>query len=441
MSIGAVSEGAIVRVRLFCATLLALSAVALGATGLVAEERAATVSKPRPPVVLTERARRLHAECLVFDGHNDLPWSMRNKASSSFDTADISVEQERFHTDIPRLRAGGVGAVFWSAYVPADSAQDRVAAHQVLEQIDLIHRMCRRYPETFELAKSADDVVRIRRSGKIASLIGLEGGHAIENSLGLLRMYYNLGARYMTLTHADTIEWADAATDEPRHGGLSPFGEEVVAAMNELGMLVDVSHVSADTMRHALRVSKAPVIASHSSAYAVAPHPRNIPDDVLEMINENGGVVMVNFYSAYIVPESARARQNIFDVERELSQKFPDPADYAQALEEWKDQHPIQPGTIHDLIDHIDHIVKVAGIDHVGLGSDYDGVPMVPDQLDDVSTYPHITQALLDRGYSDEEIRKILGENALRVLHEVEQSARRLRAGTDGAEVAAEADE
>lgn len=397
-------------------------------------DRAAQKPKNRAPVVVTERARELHRQCLVFDGHNDLPWSMRNKAASSFDTADIAVEQERFHTDIPRLRAGGVGAVFWSAYVPADSTKDRIAAHQVLEQIDLIYQMCRRYPDTFELARSADDVVRIHKAGKIASLIGLEGGHAIENSLGLLRMYYSLGARYMTLTHSDTIEWADAATDEPRHGGLNAFGEEVVQAMNELGMLVDISHVSADTMRHVLRVTRSPVIASHSSAYAVAPHPRNVPDDVLQMLRENGGVVMVNFYSAYIVPESARARANVFDVERELAQRFPDPDDYAKAFEEWRDQHPIVPGTIHDLIDHIDHIVKVAGIDHVGLGSDYDGVPMLPDQLDDVSTYPNITQALLDRGYSDDEVRKILGGNMLRVLGDVEQAARRVRTPAAGGE-------
>ena len=406
---------------LFCSAVLV--------AGLVAEERPEGKPQDRQPVVVGERARELHRQSLVFDGHNDLPWSMRNKAASSFDTADIALEQERFHTDIPRLRAGGVGAIFWSAYVPADSAQDRISAHQVLEQIDLIYQMCRRYPETFELARSADDVERIYKTGKIASLIGLEGGHAIENSLGLLRMYFNLGARYMTLTHSDTIEWADAATDEPRHGGLNGFGEEVVQAMNEMGMLVDISHVSADTMRHVLKITKAPVIASHSSAYTIAPHPRNVPDDVLEMIQENGGVVMVNFYSAYVVPESARARANVFEVERELSKKFPDPEDYAREFEKWRDEHPIQPGTIHDLVDHIDHIVKIAGIDHVGLGSDYDGVPMLPDQLEDVSSYPNITQALLDRGYLDEEVRKVLGENTLRVLRDVEKAARRLRAG------------
>lgn len=385
-------------------------------------------AKPaRPKVVVTEEARRLHRDCLVFDGHNDLPWSLRNKFGSSFQRADIAVEQERFHTDIPRLRAGGVGAVFWSVYVPADSEKEHLASHQVLEQIDLVYRMVRQYPETFELAKSADDVERIHQSGKIASLIGMEGGHAIENSLALLRMYHQLGARYMTLSHSDTLDWVDSATDEARHGGLTTFGEEVVQTMNELGMLVDISHISADAMRHVLRVSKSPVIASHSSAFAIAPHPRNVPDDVLRQIRKNRGVVMVNYYSAYVVPESVASRLGAFEAERQLQLQFPDPDEFSAAMNEWHAAHPVVPGTIHDVIDHIDHIVKVAGIDHVGLGSDYDGVPIVPDQLDDVASYPNVTQALLDRGYKPADIRKILGENALRALREAGQVAQRLR--------------
>jgi membrane dipeptidase len=396
---------------------------------LAADDTETAAAKKRPPVVVTERARALHRTCLVFDGHNDLPWTMRTKAGSSFDTADIALSQPKFHTDITRLRAGGVGAVFWSAYVPAETSKDRSAAHQVLEQIDLIYRMVRRYPETFELALSADDVVRIHKSGKIASLIGLEGGHAIENSLSLLRMFHSLGARYMTLTHSDTLEWADAATDEARHGGLTSFGEEVVAVMNELGMLVDISHVSADTMRDALRVSKAPVIASHSSAYAIAPHPRNIPDDVLALVKQNGGVVMVNYFSGFVVPESARARAKMFDVRRELTAKFPDPKDFDKAYDAWQKENPIQPGSIHDVVDHIDHIVKIAGVDHVGLGSDFDGVPMLPVQLEDVSTFPLVTQALLDRGYSDADIHRIMGDNTLRALREAGEVARNWKAG------------
>ena len=406
----------------------ALLLLALSKRPLAAEEREATLSpNQRPRIVVTDQARTLHRECLVFDGHNDLPWTMRTKAGSSFDSADIAGMLPNFHTDIPRLRAGGVGAVFWSAYVPADASKDRVAAHQVLEQIDLIQQMVRRYPETFELAKSADDVVRIRKAGKIASLIGLEGGHAIENSLSLLRMYFNLGARYMTLTHSDTLDWADAATDEARHGGLTPFGEEVVQTMNELGMLVDISHVSADTMRDVLRVSRSPVIASHSSAYAVAPHPRNVPDDVLKLVKMNRGVVMVNFYSGFVVAESARARAKMFDVRRELEARFPDPKEFEKAYEQWQKANPIQPGSIHDVVDHIDHIVKIAGIDHVGLGSDYDGVSMLPAQLEDVSTFPNITQALLDRGYSEGDVHKVMGGNTLRVFREAGAVARTLQ--------------
>jgi len=373
------------------------------------------------PVVLTDRARELHRQCIVIDGHNDLPWVVRTKGGSSFVAKDISKSQPNFDTDIPRLRKGGLGAQFWAAYPPAETAKEKNAAHYTLEQIDLIHRMIRTYPETFELATSADDIVRIHRAGKIASLIGIEGGHAIENSLGLLRMFHSLGVRYMTLTHSDTIDWADAATDTPRHGGLSPFGEEVVQTMNELGMLVDISHVSPDTMKDALAVSKAPIIASHSSAYALAPHPRNVPDDVLKLVAKNGGVVMVNFFSGFIVHESAKQMASMFDVRRKLRAEFPNEVEYDAAYKKWQKEHPMQPGTIHDVIDHIDHIVQVAGIDHVGLGSDFDGVTMLPKQLEDVSTYPLITQALLDRGYSDSDVKKISGENLLRAFREAQR--------------------
>lgn len=378
------------------------------------------------PIVLTDAARELHRKCLVFDGHNDLPWELRMKHGASFATTDIAKPSPKLHTDIPRLRKGGVGAVFWSAYVPATTAKKGVAAHQVLEQIDLILHMTKRYPETFVLARTSADVEQARQAGKIASLIGLEGGHAIENSLGLLRMYYNLGARYMTLTHSDTLEWADAATDDARHQGLTGFGEEVVATMNELGMLVDISHVSAETMRDAIRVSKAPVIFSHSSSYAIAPHPRNVPDDVLALLKANGGVVMVNFYSGFVVPSSAKARANMFLVRRELQKKYPDEKESQKALEEWSKVNPIDPGTIHDVLDHLDHIIRIAGVDHVGLGSDFDGVDMLPSQLQDVSTFPLITQGLLDRGHSPSDIRKIMGENTLRVLRDAERVARSL---------------
>lgn len=411
--------------------VVAFVSVLIAVVSIPQLQEVAADEKPaaRPPIVVTDAARKLHRECLVFDGHNDLPWVVREKAGSSFAAADIAKGVPNFQTDIPRLREGGLGAVFFSAYVPSNLMKTGGAAHQTLEQIDLIRQMVRRYPETFVFARTADDVVQARSQGKIAALIGLEGGHSIENSLSLLRMYYDLGVRYMTLTHADTLDWADAATDEGKHGGLTDFGEEVVRTMNELGMLVDISHVSPDTMHDVLRVTKAPVIASHSSAYAVAQHPRNVPDDVLRLVNKNGGVIMVNFFSGFVVPASARARANIFGVWRELHAKHPDEKEYKAALDQWLKEHPIEPGTIHHVLDHIDHLVKVAGADHVGLGSDFDGVEMVPAQLEDVSTFPRITQGLLDRGYSAADIRKILGENTLRVMREAERVSRELKPG------------
>lgn len=390
---------------------------------LVASPLFAAEKSERPAVVLSERAKALHASCFVFDGHNDLPWEIRTKAGGTWEKADIAEPQPQFQTDIPRLKAGGVGAQFWSVYVPAETRLKGQSAHQVMEQIDLVKRMVKRYPETFELADTADDVERIRKDGKIASLLGMEGGHAIENSLSLLRIFRQLGVRYMTLTHGDTLEWADSATDEAKHGGLTPFGEEVVVEMNRLGMLVDISHVSPETMKDSLRVSKAPVIASHSSARAVADHPRNVPDDVLKLVAANGGVVMVNFYSGFVVPEATGRMTEWIGVRRKLKAEFPEERDYEAASAKWWKEHPLPAGTIHDVVDHIDHVAKVAGIDHVGIGSDYDGIETLPKQLEDVSTYPLITQALLDRGYSDEDVRKILGGNALRVLRAADEAA------------------
>ena len=390
----------------------------------------AAVSTPeldREPVQLTERALRIHRSATLVDGHNDLPWQIRDKGNSSFDNLDIAQHQEGVHTDIPRLRKGGVGAQFWVAWVPPETMREGGGVRMALEQIDLIHRMVRRYHETLELALSADDVVRIHRKGKIASLIGVEGGHAIENSLGVLRMFYDLGVRYMTLTHTETTDWADSATDDARHGGLTTFGEEVVREMNRLGMLVDVSHVSYDAMRDVLRVSGAPVIASHSSAYAIAAHPRNVPDDVLQLMAPNGGVVMVNFFSGFVEPEAARAMESIFETLRELREKYPQEEEYRKAVKEWRRENPIPRGTVHTVVDHIDHIVEVAGIDHVGLGSDYDGCSVLPEQLEDVSGYPYITQELLNRGYSRKDIHKILGGNLLRALRGAQQVARDLK--------------
>lgn len=370
----------------------------------------------RKPVVLTDEARAIHKEALLIDGHNDLPWQYREKNDLSFQSIDIRKFQKGLHTDIPRLREGGVGAQFWAAYVSPSTRKDGSAVRQTLEQIDVIHRFVKGYPEAFEFARSADDIVRIHKSGKIASLIGVEGGHSIDNSLGVLRTYYDLGVRYMTLTHSETLDWADSATDTPKHNGLSPFGEDVVHEMNRLGMLVDLSHVSADTMRHVLRITKVPVIFSHSSAFAVAEHPRNVPDDVLKQMPKNGGVVMVNFYSGFVVPEAARMRKKMFEAIRDLKKQYPDEKAFKEALAAYRKDNPIPRGTIHDVVDHIEHIIKVAGIDHVGLGSDFDGIDAAPEQLDDVSKYPLITQELLNRGYKKEQIVKVLGGNCLRVF-------------------------
>src|SRR5688500_1508979 len=334
----------------------------------------------RPKVVLTEEGQRVHSQGYVFDGHNDLPWEMRTKVGGSFEKRDIAKSQPEMHTDIPRLKKGGVGAQFWSVYVPAETAKTGMALQQTLEQIELVQAMITKYPDTFEQARTVADIERIRKSGKIASLIGVEGGHCIENSLENLRRLHKLGAGYMTLTHSDTLAWADAATDGAKHQGLNEFGEEVVREMNRLGMLVDLSHVSDETMRDALRVSKAPVIYSHSSARAIANHPRNVPDDILALVKENGGVVMVNFYPGFVVPRSAEIMATMFDKRRELRAKYTKEEDYERELKRWEAQNPYPAGSIHDVVDHIEHIAKVAGKDHVGIGSDYDGIPKVPAQ-------------------------------------------------------------
>jgi membrane dipeptidase len=376
-------------------------------------------------VELTDEARRIHRAAIVIDGHNDLPWKLREKANSSFDKMDISRRQEELHTDIPRLIEGGVDAQFWAAYVPPDSSRKAGAAAFCLEQIDLIHRMVRRYPQHFEMALTAEDILRSHDRGKIACLIGIENGLAIENSLAALRMFYALGARYMTLTHVDTHDWADSGTDRFRHDGLSSFGEDVVREMNRLGMLVDISHVSVDTAKDVLRISRAPVVATHSCAHALSPWARNIPDDVLRLIADNGGLVMVNFGSGFLTPRGAHTAEEFFELWRELRARNLSKEETERAFTEYREEHPIPAGTVATLVDHIDHIVKVAGIDHVGLGSDYDGVSQLPAQLEDVSGFPYITQELLNRGYSEEDIREILGGNLLRVFGRAEELAER----------------
>jgi membrane dipeptidase len=339
---------------------------------------------------ISEAAREIHFSGLLFDGHNDLPWQIRELAGGSFDRMDITQLQPKLQTDIPKLKKSGLKAQFWSVYVPAETDVAGTALVQTLEQIEIAHTMFRRYPDVFEQAKTADDVERIAKTGKIASMLGVEGGYSMQGSLPILKKFHDLGVRYMTLTHNKTLFWADAATDKPQHGGLTEFGEEVVREMNRLGMLVDLSHVSPDTMRDALRVATVPVIFSHSSTRALTDHPRNVPDDILRELPKNGGVVMINFFPGFIVPTE--------ELKRDKNAR----------------------GTLANVADHVDHAIKTAGIDHVGLGADFDGINRVPVGLEDVSTYPALTQELVNRGYTREQIHKLLGGNILRVLRRAE---------------------
>lgn len=395
----------------------------------IAEDARGQVHAARGEIRVSPEAMRIHQAALLVDGHNDLPWNIRERSSRSFEKLNIELDQPSLHTDIPRIRSGGLDAQFWSVWVPASTAYDGTALQTTLEQIDIVHGMIERYPQVFELALTSEDILRITRSGKVASLIGIEGGHSIENSLGVLHRLYDRGARYMTLTHSDTLDWADSATDEARHTGLTAFGEEVIREMNRLGMIVDISHVSPDCMQDVLKVTKAPVIFSHSSARAVADHPRNVPDEILKQMPSNGGVVMVNFYSGFVVPEAARLGRDYLALKMELKKKYPkEPAKVQAELQRFDATHPAPAGNIHDVLDHIEHIVKIAGVEHVGLGSDFDGIPTCPRQLEDVSCYPKITQGLLDRGYSAQDIEKILGGNVLRVMAKVEETATTMKA-------------
>lgn len=394
-------------------SLLAALAVALPA------------ASARPQESPREAARRIHADRPVLDGHNDLPWEIREKLGGDPTAVDLRQLQTQFHTDFVRLKQGGVGAQFWSCYVPFDAEKSTAATF--VEQLLLIHRLVAAYPDELEMAVSADEIEAIKKRGKLACLIGVEGGHAIDDSLANLRLLHQLGVRYMTLTHGGTLSWADSATDVARHGGLTAFGEEVVREMNRLGMLVDLSHVSPDTMDDALRVTKAPVICSHSSARALADHPRNVPDAQLKAIGAGGGVVMVNFFPGFVVPESAQTLVDGLAHRFELKAQGMKGDELSKAMDAWNAEHPLERGSIEDVIAHIEHVAAVAGKAAVGLGSDYDGIPSVPVGLEDVSKYPAITVRLLEKGWSEKEVRGLLGGNALRALREAERVARELR--------------
>jgi len=372
---------------------------------------------------LLERARRLLGEVPVIDGHNDYPWEVRDKGGLDLNAFDISKPQPKLMTDFARLKAGGVGGQFWSVYVPSPDpkADPAVSVTQVMEQIDVVHRMIARWPDRLALALSAADIERIQKQGKIASLIGMEGGHAINSSLGTLRNFYRLGARYMTLTHSLNVPWADSATDTPKLNGLSPFGEEVIHEMNRLGMLVDLSHTSPATMAHVLRITTAPVIFSHSSARGITDVPRNVPDDILRQLPKNGGLVMVTFVPGFISQQVADYNKRE-TAERERLTALPGsrPDGITAGIDAWRKTNTAPRATLVQVADHIDHIKKIAGIDHIGLGGDFDGITSVVHGLEDVSTYPALIAELLKRGYGDEDIKKIAGRNLLRVFRGAE---------------------
>jgi membrane dipeptidase len=378
----------------------------------------------------------------LVDGHNDLPWEIRERFKSDLSAIDLKADtahlplsdgQAALMTDIPRLRAGFVGGQFWSVWIPT-GMKGFEAVQTTLEQIDLVKRMVALYPADLEMAYTAADVRRIRKSHKVASLIGIEGGHQINNSLAVLRQMYDAGARYMTLTHTANTAWADSATDKPVHHGLAPFGIEVVREMNRLGMLVDLSHVSPETMRAALAVTEAPVIFSHSSARALDDHPRNVPDDILRLVAANGGVVMVNFAPGYV--SDARNRWDADQAAEETRYNSPpyvglyigQPERAKAALMVWQQTHPRPVTTLAQVADHIDHIRRVAGVDHVGLGSDFDGIEDAPVGLEGVDRYPMLLEELMRRGWTDADVAKVAGENVLRVMAAAEKVGTKLRA-------------
>jgi membrane dipeptidase len=363
---------------------------------------------------------------ILIDGHNDLPWAIRTDKAHPHDVVRYDLHGAvAGQTDLTRLKAGGVGAQFWSVFVPGNPPSNW--ARTQLEQLDIAKRMIERYPKELMFAQSSADIRAAKRAGKVASLLGMEGGHVLENSLGALRMYYELGARYLTLTHNIHTDWADSAALPPVHGGLTPFGESVVLEMNRLGMLVDLSHVSEGTMDDALRVAKAPVIFSHSSARAVCDVPRNVPDQILRRVTHNGGVVMVTFVAGFIDPEIARVEKLISDEVRQRSENVTDATERSQIARAVRDKYTMPVTTIARVADHVDHIRKVAGVEHVGIGGDFDGNDEWPEGLNDVSTYPKLFAELISRGWTDRELKMLAGENVLRALEKAEKVAKELR--------------
>jgi membrane dipeptidase len=418
----------------FLRTLTRLAALAL----LVAAPMARAAGAPD----VATRIDRILATTPLVDGHNDLAWEIRTRYKGDVAAVDLSIDQSThpgpgdtppLMTDMPRLHAGHVGGQFWSVWIPVET-KGYEAVQMTLEEMDIVKRLVERYPADLEMAYTAADIRRIHKAHRVASLIGVEGGHQINGSLAVLRQYYDAGARYMTLTHTANTAWADAATDNPQHHGLSPFGVEVVREMNRLGMLVDLSHVSPEAMKVALAASEAPVIFSHSSARAIVDHPRDVPDDVLALVAQNDGVVMVNFYPSY-VSQARAAWEADRDAEKARYNSPPygglyigQPERANAALAAWDAAHPKPKVTLGEVADHIEHMRRVAGIDHVGIGSDFDGIDEVPEGLEGVDRYPALLAELARRGWPDADLAKLAGENLLRVMTAAEHVALRLRA-------------
>lgn len=405
------------------------------------------VAQAKSPAAATDadllaRVERVLAKTPLIDGHNDLPWEIRTREGA----VDLNVDHAKMPapadapkdyvglmTDIPRLRAGHLGAQFWSVWIPATTTGPE-AIKTTIEQIDIVKNMAAQYPQAFQMAYTADDIVRIHKAGRVASLIGIEGGHQIDNSMATLRQMYALGARYMTLTHTLNNDWADSATADPQHDGLTTFGRAVVGEMNRLGMMVDLSHVSPKTMKDAIAASRSPVMFSHSGARGLIDHPRDVPDDVLRLVAQNHGIVMVNFYPGYISQERARwdsdhaAEATRYNSPPYVGLYIGQPERAAAAMAEWERLHPPPSVKLAEVADHLDYIRKIAGVESVGIGSDFDGIPITPDGLDGVDKYPALLVEVARRGWTDADLAAVAGGNMLRVMRANEAVARKLQA-------------
>ncbi len=408
---------------------------ALGLVGLLVFGSEPTWAES--PLSVSKATADMHQGTLVFDAHNNLVVSLLQRKNFAIDDLDLERFQQGLHTDLPRLRQGGVGAQFFATYVPSTSVKKGTMVRETLEQIETIKAIFNRYPQMWQLAATSDDVERLQRERRLAGLIAIENGDAIDGSLAVLRSYYEAGARCMALAHDDTHGWADSALDKSKHGGLSRFGEQVVAEMNRLGMVIDLSHSADETVLDTLTLTKAPVIFSHSGARSIGPHPRNLSDDVLRKVALNGGVVHVNFFSGYLTKDSVAAYEKRSKAAHEFRKTFKNEEQFQLALPAWLNERPLPVTMVAHVVDHIDHIVKIAGVDHVGLGSNFDGAASLPKDLDDVSCFPKVTQELLRRGYAERDVRKILGQNTLRVLREVERISLESRGSRSTAPVAA----